>query len=188
MYLAGVNRRMVRAAGMVGDGLVTHPLTTTRYLDEVIEPALWDGAKRGDRDRSDVATAGYVICAIHDDVEVARREAKAQIAFYSIVRTYRTILEPEGWGHAADAMRESWSNGDVEGMIASVPDDMVDQLAVATSPTEAPAQLARTAASRCNHGLLYPPTFGVGHERFAANVDAMFEVFGKRSIDGADPA
>lgn len=179
VYLAGVNRRMVRAAGMVGDGLVTHPLITTRYLEEVIEPALLDGAARGDRDRRDIATAGYVICSIHNDVEVARREVKAQIAFYSIVRTYRPILDPEGWGPAADAMREAWSQGDEEGMIAAVPDDMVDQLAVATTPADAREQLTHTAASRCDHVLLYPPTFAVDPERATANVDAILDVFAR---------
>lgn len=179
IYLAGVNRRMVRAAGMVGDGLVTHPLITNRYLDDIIEPALADGAERGERHRDDVATAGYVICSIHDDVEIARREAKAQIAFYSIVRTYRPILEPEGWGEAADAMRAAWKNQDTDGMIEAVPDDMVDQLAVATNPAGARHQLARTAASRCDHVLLYPPTFAVGPDRFAANIDAILGVFAR---------
>src|SRR5690606_8818208 len=43
--LAGVNKRMVRAAGFVGDGLVGHPLFTRQYVEEVVHPALADGAE-----------------------------------------------------------------------------------------------------------------------------------------------
>src|SRR5947208_1025238 len=43
IYLAGVNARMVLAAGTVGDGLVGHPLFTPEYVREVVHPALEKG-------------------------------------------------------------------------------------------------------------------------------------------------
>lgn len=181
IYLAAVNDRMVRAVGTVGDGLIVHPLVTREYLGDSTVPALVEGARRGGRSRSDIGLAGYVICSIADDIEVARREAKAQIAFYSVVKTYRPMLESQGWGGAADRIRSAWLRGDSEEMIRAVPDDMVDRLAVAAEPPGAVEQLARTAAGACDDVLLYPPAFLVDPARLAENVDAIIDVFGGTS-------
>ena len=55
--------------------------------------------------------AGYVICAVHDDETVARDEARAQIAFYSVVRTYAPILELHGFqAHVAEHPRRLGSS------------------------------------------------------------------------------
>src|SRR6266576_6425142 len=45
IYMAGVNPRMIQAAGTVGDGLVGHPLFTADYVREVVRPALARGAE-----------------------------------------------------------------------------------------------------------------------------------------------
>ena len=38
-----------------------------------------------------------MMCAIHDDAEVARRELAQQIAFYSSVKSYETVLDVNGF-------------------------------------------------------------------------------------------
>jgi probable F420-dependent oxidoreductase len=185
VYLAGVNPRMVRAASTVGDGLVGHPLYTQRYFQEVVRPAIDDGLRRSGEPSKHFSVAGYVLCAVHEDAAVARREIKAQLAFYSIVKTYRRILDLHGWGEAADAMRQAWERGDAEGMIAAVPEDMVDTVAVAGSPDEVSQRLAGTAASQYDHTLLYGPGFGVSAARFAENTDAIIDTFGPARATGA---
>jgi alkanesulfonate monooxygenase SsuD/methylene tetrahydromethanopterin reductase-like flavin-dependent oxidoreductase (luciferase family) len=76
VYLAGVNRLMVRTAGEVADGLVGHPLYSRRYLDEVVRPSVAAGLRRGSRQRSDFDLAGYVITSISADRDEARAEAR----------------------------------------------------------------------------------------------------------------
>src|SRR6266576_4631068 len=49
VYMAGVNPRMIEAAGRVGDGLVGHPLFTPEYVREVARPALARGAEHTGR-------------------------------------------------------------------------------------------------------------------------------------------
>jgi probable F420-dependent oxidoreductase len=185
VFLAGVNPRMVRAAGTVGDGLVGHPLYTRRYLEEVVRPAIDDGRRRSPEPAKDFSVAGYVLCAVHDDAAVARREIKAQLAFYSIVKTYRRILDLHGWGAAGDEMRQAWERGDSEGMIAAVPEDMVDTVAAAGSPDEVTEKLAATCAGEYDRTLLYGPSFGVSSERFAENIDAIIDIFGPARTAGA---
>jgi probable F420-dependent oxidoreductase len=177
VYLAGVNARMIRAAGRVADGLVGHPISTPEYIDAVARPALAAGALAGGRRPDDVAVAGYVICSVHDDRAVARDDARAQIAFYAVVRTYAPILELHGFqGHAAD-IRAAWDRRDRAGMLAAVPDAMVDTMACAGTPAEVREQFSARFAGVYDHALLYSPSFGLDAGRFAENLDAIIETF-----------
>src|SRR5438477_4676175 len=49
IFMAGVNARMIEAAGAVADGLVGHPLFTPEYTRDVVRPALARGAERAGR-------------------------------------------------------------------------------------------------------------------------------------------
>ena len=177
VYLAGVNARMIRAAGRVADGLVGHPISTPEYLDEVARPALAAGAEEAGRPPDDIKVAGYVICAVHEDEAVARDEARAQIAFYSVVRTYAPILELHGFQEHVPNIRAAWEQRDHAAMIAAVPDEMVDAMACAGTPDQARQQFAARFAGVYDSTLLYSPSFGLTPERFQENLDAIIETF-----------
>jgi probable F420-dependent oxidoreductase len=177
VHLAGVNERMVEAAGAVADGHIGHPLFTPRYCAEVVQPALERGARRAGRDVRAVERCGYVICSVGEDGDRARRAAKAQIAFYSIVRTYDRILAMHSLQDAAAEMRAAWARRDTEAMIAAVPDLMVELMAVAGTPAEARDQFRAGFADRYDHVLLYPPSFGLGQEEIAVGIEAIIDAF-----------
>ncbi|PXY16732.1 luciferase [Prauserella flavalba] len=177
VHLAGVNRRMIRAAGAVADGLVGHPVFSRKYVDAVVRPALEDGAERAGRPSGQVTLSGYLICSVHDDVSIARQEAKAQIAFYAMVRTYAAAFELLGFGAAIAEIRAAWQRRDRAAMIAAVPDDLVDLLAVAGPPDEVRQRFATNFADVYDHTMLYSPSFGLSEERFAENVLATIETF-----------
>jgi alkanesulfonate monooxygenase SsuD/methylene tetrahydromethanopterin reductase-like flavin-dependent oxidoreductase (luciferase family) len=177
VYLAGVRERMLQAAGAVADGQLGHPLFTRKYIDEVVKPAIAAGAERAGRSTSEVSRAGYLICAIHERSEIARREAKAQLAFYSIVRTYDSIMAMHDWTSHTAAMREAWGRGDVEGMIAAVPDEMLDEMAIAGTEDEVRDRFRADFADRHDHVLLYPPSYGIEPGRFAENANAIIDTF-----------
>jgi probable F420-dependent oxidoreductase len=177
VYLAGVNARMVRAAGRVADGLVGHPIATPEYLEQVARPALAAGAADTGRDAGAVSVAGYVICAVHDDAEVARNEAKAQIGFYSVVRTYAPILELHGFQSHAEEIRAAWQRRDRAAMVAAVPDAMVAAMACAGTPEEVRQQFDARFAGVYDHTLLYSPSFGLTPGRFADNLTGIIETF-----------
>lgn len=160
VYLAGVNPRMVEAAGAVGDGLVGHPLFTRRYVEEVVRPALAKGAARTGRD-ADVPIAGYLICAIDDDGDTARTEAAAQIAFYSTVKSYDAIHTLHGFEDEVAAIRQRWRSGDLAGMVGAVSPAMVEAMAIAGTPSEVRDQ-AEGWKGAYEKPLLYPPSLGGG--------------------------
>jgi alkanesulfonate monooxygenase SsuD/methylene tetrahydromethanopterin reductase-like flavin-dependent oxidoreductase (luciferase family) len=75
IYTAGVNPRMIEAAGRVADGLLGHTLFSPRYIAEVVRPAIERGAAHAGRDPGEVALATYTLASAHEDRAQARREA-----------------------------------------------------------------------------------------------------------------
>jgi probable F420-dependent oxidoreductase len=171
VYLAGVNPRMVEAAGAVADGLVGHPIYTREYVQQVVRPALAKGAARTGRDQQ-TKIAGYVICAVDADGDKARRAAAAQIAFYSTVKTYDAIHEVHGFEDDTAKIRAAWKASDSEGMIDAVSPAMVEAMSVAGTPDEARAQMTDRWADVYDHTLLYPPSFGG-----APDIDLVIDTF-----------
>jgi probable F420-dependent oxidoreductase len=164
IYMAGVNRRMIEAAGAVADGLVGHPLFTPEYVSEVARPALARGGG--------VPIAGYITTSVSDDRDQARRDGAAIIAFNSTVKTYRAVHRVSGFEAEAEAVRDAWSRGDFAGMAAAVTDQMIDAIALAGTPDEVRARFEERWDGVYERPLLWPPAF-----RGADGVKAVVEAF-----------
>jgi alkanesulfonate monooxygenase SsuD/methylene tetrahydromethanopterin reductase-like flavin-dependent oxidoreductase (luciferase family) len=158
VYLAGVNPRMIEAAGAVGDGLVGHPLFTRSYVEDVVRPALARGAARSGRD-TNVPIAGYINCCVDADREVARREAATLIAFNATVSAYQGVVARLGFEANAKAIRAAWETRDWAGMIAAVSDEMIDTIALAGTPDEVREQFHTEWADLYETPLLWPSAF-----------------------------
>jgi probable F420-dependent oxidoreductase len=172
IYTAGVNPRMIEAAGRVADGLLGHTLFSPRYIEQVVRPALERGARHAGREPSEVALATYALASANEDRVQARRDAAAMIAFYGSVKSYAGMFE--GFEGEAAAIREAFGRGDAEAMVGAVTEAMVDELAVAGTPDEVVAGLRRYDGL-VDEVVLSPPTFRVPPERVAANLATLIE-------------
>lgn len=141
IWTAGVNPRMVRAAGRVADGLVGHPMMTAEYVEQVLRPELARGAEEAGRDVR-VAVSGTRICVLDEDGALARRRAAFAIAQYAAARVYDRLFALHGWSEAQASIRAAAKARDSEAMAAAVTDEMVDAIAIACTP----ADLAREAS------------------------------------------
>jgi probable F420-dependent oxidoreductase len=177
VYIAAVNEGMARTAGAVADGVVSHPMATVRYIDEVMRPAIAEGAGSEGRTPEDVAIADWLIVAIDDDVDQAREDVKRQIAFHSTVRTYDKILDLHGFGDVAARIRELWKSYDLAGMTALVTDEMVEAMAVAGTPDECRALVAERAAA-VDRVLLGAPVVATDPDRIRAYHDSILNTLG----------
>jgi alkanesulfonate monooxygenase SsuD/methylene tetrahydromethanopterin reductase-like flavin-dependent oxidoreductase (luciferase family) len=160
IHIAGVNPRMVEVAGRVADGLISHPMFTRLYVDEVVRPAIAAGAAKTERDPADVAVIGILMCAVHDDIDVARRQIAFSIAQYAASRVYDRLFGLHGWTDAQHVIREAARQGDVEAQIAAVPEEAIELIAVACRPGELAAAVARHAGDY-DHLNLTGPAWGL---------------------------
>jgi len=168
IFTAGVNRRMIETAGRVSDGLVCHPTFSSRYVDEVVRPAIAKGAERTGRDPGAVEIVGMLLCSVNADEELARREVAGQLAFYAAPRAYGPMLEASGFGEEAERIRQAFADRDHEAMIGAVSDEMLDAIAVAGTPEQVRAGIARREAD-FDHLSLYSPSFTMSLERVQQN-------------------
>lgn len=171
IYMAGVNARMIEAAGAVADGLVGHPLFTPEYTRDVVRPALARGAERAGR-AEPPPVAGYLTCCVGEDGEHARMAARGVIAFNSTVSTYRPVLSHHGFDAEADRIRAAWERGDFAGMAAAVSDDMLEAIAVAGTPDEVRRQYEERRAGLFERTLLWTPLGGMEQVRAAVGTFA----------------
>jgi probable F420-dependent oxidoreductase len=177
VYTAGVNPRMMESAGRVADGLVGHTLFSPRYIEDVALPAIGRGARKAGRDPADVAVAAMVLASVSDDEERARREAAAMIAFYGSVKTYANVFAVSGFGAQAQRIREAFARGDVDAMVATVTEDMVDEFAVAGTPAQVHDRLRRYDGL-ARDVVLFPPSFRIEPERVTENLGMLIETCG----------
>lgn len=160
VYVAGVNAAMCRLAGAACDGLHVHPLHTTKYLREVVVPALKTGALESGRKRDDLSVTASVFAAVgEDEREVAKMKEvmRGQVAFYASTRTYRRLMELHGWGGPAAKLHELSSRGDWGLMAAEVTDEMMKEFAVEGSWKDMPSLLKSRYGGLVDRVRLYRP-------------------------------
>jgi probable F420-dependent oxidoreductase len=164
IYTAGLNPRMIEAAGRVADGLLGHTMFSPRYIQEVARPALERGAVRAGRDPSSVGFSTYTLAVADPDEERARREAAAMIAFYGSVKSYGRLFEVCGFGREAAAIQTAFVDRNPDAMVAAVSDAMVDEFACAGTPEQVRDGLRRFDGL-VDEVALSPPSFRVSAER-----------------------
>ncbi len=130
IILGAVGPRMTALAGEVADGLVTHPTNThPRYLREVIQPRLADGAARDGRPRRPPTLTVAPICVGGRDATTiaARREEKRQsLAFLFSTPAYWPSLELFGWGERGRELHRRTRENRWESLAEVIDDEMLD--------------------------------------------------------------
>lgn len=167
VYLAAVNKGMIKAAAEVADGLVGHPIFTRQYMSDVVAPIL---------EGSPCTLTPYVITSIHEDAEVARNEARNQVAFYYTTRLYHSVLAGTGWEEAAETVAQAFRKGDFAAMAKAVPDEMVDAIALTGTADEVRDKISQWE-KLADHVLLYSPSVGMSAERQIENQQTIIDTF-----------
>lgn len=154
IYLAGVNVGLCGLAGEIADGFHVHPYHSSRYLEEVIRPAIAAGAAREKRDPQDIRLS---ITAMVATDQSERDFLRSQIAFYGSTPTYRPVMETHGWGEVADRLRALSRRGQWDDMASLISDEMLATYAVVAPPDELAGALKARYAGIADHLTLYFP-------------------------------
>jgi probable F420-dependent oxidoreductase len=175
IYLAAVNPMMAEAAGRVADGISGHPMTSTRYVTEVLRPAIERGAAEAERDAADVSVTTNLVVQVDADGDRARREAALQLGFYATTRTYVPVLAMHGLEHLNGPLRRAFVQGDLAAM-AEIALPLVEHLAVAGTPDEAREQL-RAFEGVVDRVILGSAWIGPDPERLRSTYELLLETF-----------
>jgi probable F420-dependent oxidoreductase len=175
IYLAAVNARMCEAAGRVADGVLGHPLTSPKYVAEVVRPAVERGATSAGRDPAGVSVTTSVILQVGEDRERNRFEAALQIGFYATTRTYAPVLALHGFEERVGPLREAYAGGDLA-KLAELAMPMVDTYAITGPVGECRERLA-AFDGLVDRIILGGAWVGPDPAALAANIERVLEAF-----------
>lgn len=131
--VSAVGPYMTRMAGEVADGIHVHPLHSLHYLENRLVPAVAEGAAKAGRNASDVDLLIPVFIAPGDTPEERAdlvQRARTQIAFYGSTKNYAFQFDDLGFDGTSAKLNERLKAGDLEGMAATITDEMLDAFAV----------------------------------------------------------
>ena len=170
LWLAAVNRGMISAAGEIADGMVGHPVHTRKWHREVTLPLLQQAEQDAGRKAGACRLYPQLITCINTDRDLAVLDAKRQIGFSFSVEHYHSILDLHDLREVGQACRAHLKTYDFEAMAGCIPDELVEEIAIACTPDEFRDRL-RQWSDLTPEPLLFPATIGVPPERMAENVD-----------------
>ncbi len=133
IHISAINPYNCRLVGELCDGIKLHGFNTPKYLREVILPNIEKGAKKAGRDPKDIEICGlgFVMTGeTEEEVAKAMEPVRAQLSFYASTRTYKPVLDIEGWGDLNQELFALSIEGKWQEMATKVTDDMLQEFGV----------------------------------------------------------
>ncbi|MGB1883383.1 MAG: LLM class flavin-dependent oxidoreductase [Gammaproteobacteria bacterium] len=145
VYLAAVFPRMMRVAAQVADGIAGGATLSATYVDEMIKPQARAAAAEVDRDFTSLKWNAVAITAVDEDRERARRAAREAIChLYAPLPHpyYEFTMREQGFSKSADDLLKLMPAGKLEAAVDAIPDECIDQLAIAGTVADCRRRLA----------------------------------------------
>ena len=185
VHLAAVRAGMARVAGQVADGVRPHPICTRAYLDEVLRPAVDEGARSRGRDPGSVEVVASPLIVTAPDaaaLEAKVSDVRARISFYASTRTYRPVFAHHGWDEVTEELSALSRAQRWDAMEALITEEMVEAIAVVGTYHEIAERVWRRYAGVCSGAEFSLPVRGPeDHERLAEAVAAVRRGFAEVS-------
>jgi probable F420-dependent oxidoreductase len=155
IYIAGVNPGLARLAGEMCDGFHVHPFHTPQYLENVMLPAILEGANKTGRTREDISVATSIFAATNEDEREACRQS---ISFYASTPSYRPVLEHHGWLEVGEKLSALAARGQWKEMPGLITDDILAEFCTqAETPAEMAAALRKRYSALADRLAIYIP-------------------------------
>ena len=135
IYLAALFPTMLQVCGEIAQGVIL----TWSTLDAGRRAAenIAIGAKRVGRRPEDIDITSLLPCYVTSDRRTAFEAMRPAVAFYGgFFPRYNRLMAESGFPEAARAIKMAWDQGGQEAAALHVPDELIDSIAVAGTPSE----------------------------------------------------
>jgi alkanesulfonate monooxygenase SsuD/methylene tetrahydromethanopterin reductase-like flavin-dependent oxidoreductase (luciferase family) len=133
-----VGPRSLELSGQIADGTIISVLAGPTYLRSAVDSVRTGMAKSG---RTTHAVPTFAICGVSDDRHAARAAIRPLLAAYIEGMTVHSPLLTRT--HFADELAKLLAEGGAELLAAEMPDEWIDELAVAGDPADVLAGITR---------------------------------------------
>lgn len=139
VYIGALNRRMLRLAGEMADGVIVNMLGPEHLKQVLAEVA--EGARAAGRDPAEVESIARIHIAYDVPFDLASMVVRGAFGAYAATSVYNRFFRWIGFEEEAEAIAKAWASKDREGVAAGVSDEMVRAMAVSGTPDECRARL-----------------------------------------------
>ncbi len=176
IYMPAVFQNATAMAGELADGLLGHPLWNTRWVRDEAMPSLARGLAISARPRNVVDVNLQMWVVVNDDIRAGTADARPTVAYYSQSPQYLRYFDAIGFGDAARALQDAFARGDMDAMVASCPDEMVQSIALIGTRDEVRA-LAQERLAYADSVTPVPPHYALPPETVAGYAARIAELF-----------
>ncbi|MEE2974873.1 MAG: LLM class flavin-dependent oxidoreductase [Thermodesulfobacteriota bacterium] len=134
LFLAAIGPKMTNISKKLFQGHIGHVVCSKSYIKSNISPILGEN-------RENFTKSSIILCSINNNKKKAINDAKGTIAFYTTVKAYSKPFIELGFEKNIKKIRQCFFEGDINGMINNVSNEMVENFAICGSPDEAKEQL-----------------------------------------------
>jgi 5,10-methylenetetrahydromethanopterin reductase len=150
LFMGVLGPKMLQLSGEVADGTVISVLASPQYVSWARE-RIAEGMERGGRtEHHRVAT--FALFAVNEDGEKARAEMRPLLAFYLATLPHATMVSNYG---ITDQVLELSKDGP-EALAKAMPDEWIEDLAVAGNPQECAEKIGRLLEAGSDSVDLFP--------------------------------
>jgi 5,10-methylenetetrahydromethanopterin reductase len=146
IFLAPIKEQMLKLSGKMADGVVLSAGLTTRHVESSLA-VVRAGAIAANRDFGALHTAGYISFLAHSSRREAFSRIKRQLSFLLRNRFLDRNIAESGVSIDQGAIIAAMGKRDLEAAQSLIPDEAVEQLAVAGTADECIEKLHRYAAA-----------------------------------------
>jgi alkanesulfonate monooxygenase SsuD/methylene tetrahydromethanopterin reductase-like flavin-dependent oxidoreductase (luciferase family) len=157
IYVSAVFPQMLEISGEIAQGtiMVWSNQDSGRKAAEYIAV----GARRAGRDPQEIDIVSLLSCSMSEDRKEAFERLRPGAAFYAgFFPRYNRLMAESGFPDAAQAIRAAWQKGDREGAAKLVPDELIEALGVAGTPSQCRERIEAYRHS----GIALPIIFPIG--------------------------
>lgn len=158
VYIGALNRRMLRLAGEMADGVIINmlgPEHVPQVLTEVRE-----GARAAGRDPTEIECVARIHMVFDQPFETAAAIVRGAFGAYAATSVYNKFFSWIGFASEAEAVAKAWEARDREALAAAVTDEMVNAMAVSGTADECRARVDAYLNAGVDVAALNPLTLG----------------------------
>jgi alkanesulfonate monooxygenase SsuD/methylene tetrahydromethanopterin reductase-like flavin-dependent oxidoreductase (luciferase family) len=142
---------MLQLSGELADGTLLSVLASVGYVGWAREQIDKGRARAGTTRPHRVTT--FALCAVDEDSSAAKANARTAVAFYLAAGGPNALTDAYG---ISDDLRALLADGDAGGLEDRMPDQWVDDLAVAGDPDECSRKIQALLEAGSDHVALFP--------------------------------
>jgi probable F420-dependent oxidoreductase len=154
IYIAGVNTALARLAGEMCEGFHAHPFHSPRYLRDVLQPSIGEGAKKANpgKPKTQISVTAFVATSPEEEAF-----ARMQLSFYASTPSYRSVMDFHGWGDTAEKLSGFAAKGEWAEMPMLITDEMLGEFCLRTTNENLAVDLKARYEGLADRLTLYTP-------------------------------